>query len=121
MHVLKNITGTSFDSTSVFWDSTVLTLDSNSAGTYFVVIPSKPMNSTVSGRFFNELTRETATLSLTTEQATRGTFRVFVDYSDFTEKATYEFWLYNGSVEVYRGKLYAFLGATQNYSVYENE
>jgi len=121
MNTLKSLTGVSFDSTTAFWDSTLITLDNNSAGVYFVVIPSKPMNATISGRFFNELTRETSTLSLTTEQATRGTFRVFVDYSDLIEKATYEFWLYNGTTEVYRGKLYAYLGETQNYSVYENE
>jgi hypothetical protein len=121
MNTLKIKLGLTFDRTVFFWDSTVLTLDSDYKGVYFTIIPTKPIGSTITGRFFNELTRSTTTFTLETESNTKGTFKVFIPYENFTEKATYEFWLNNGSVEVYKGKLYAYLGATQNYSVYANE
>jgi hypothetical protein len=122
MNTLKIQPNISFDSTTIFWDSTLITLDNNSSsGVYFVVIPTKPMGSTVTARFFNELTRETTTFTLNVESNPKGTYKVFIPYDDFTEKATYEFWLNNGSTEVYKGKLYVYLGATQNYSVYANE
>jgi hypothetical protein len=121
MHTLKIQPGASFDSTQFFFDDSILTFDSNSTGVFFSIFPYRGIGTSVTGVFKNELTRETKSIILSTELGTKNTYKIFIPLEEFTEKATYEFKLYSGSTEVYRGKLFAVFGNMQNYSVYNNE
>jgi hypothetical protein len=122
MHTLKQRVGTSFDSTTITFDSSLITFDNNTSGTFFSFFPYRTVSSSsVSGVFKNERTREIKTLSLPIESGQKNTLIALISLSDFIIKDTYEFKLYSGSTEVYRGKLFAVFGNMQNYSVFQNE
>jgi hypothetical protein len=121
MHTLKIQPGASFDSTQFFFDNSILTFDSNVTGVFFSIFPYRSIGASVTGVFKNELTREIKSLILSAELGTKNTYKIFIPLDEFTDKATYEFKLYSGTTEVYRGKLFAYLGQTQNYSVYQQE
>jgi hypothetical protein len=121
MHTFKVQLGVSFDRSTYSFDSTSLTFDNNDEGVYFQFFPYKSVGTSVTANFFNERTRESFTRTLSLADGTNNTKRIFVSLSDFVAKDTYRFELYNGSTLVYRGKLFAYLGETQNYSIYNNE
>lgn len=125
MHTLKIRPGISFDSTKYFFDSTApsVTFDNNSVTTFFSFLPYKSFSSdTITVRLKNELTREIVDISdVEVQSGLKGTYQAFLSISNLPLKSTYEIWLFSGSTEIYRGKLFIYLGDTQNYSVVANE
>lgn len=123
MHIIKGQSGIQFDSTAYFFDSNTITFDSNDVGTHFVFLPYKPFSgSTITVRLKDELTRQVTVLTgVEVEAGSKGTYRAYLNIQNLPLKSTYEMWLFSGSTEIYRGKLFIYLGETQNYSVVANE